>query len=150
MFSNTPAPKAMLLFPLVLLVTVGLLSFLVITRQSASTNTQDSNSNSSSSTSQAMTTSSNNNNNGNSNGNQGNNANNGNSSPTTQSKDINKEAMSQVPISGFPENTCPAILVIEAQSNNYFAINEGKKYGIKKTDADWIKANCSDVETLNY
>ena len=134
MFSSTPAPKALLVFPLVLSVTVILLSFLVFRNLSSTTNsTSDINTSSSMTTSsgqQVNTTSSN--------------------AQTTQSKDINKDAMSQVPISGYPDNTCPAILVVESQNNNYFAIDEGKKYSIQKTIADWIKANCPDVETLNY
>lgn len=137
MFSNTPAPKAMLLFPIVLLVTVTLLSFLVFRNLSSANNSTTDMSTSSSMTtstgtitSQVNSTSSN--------------------AQTTQSKDINRDAMSQVPISGFPANTCPAILVIESQSNNYFAIDDGKKYSIKKSESDWIKANCPEVETLNY
>ncbi len=68
---------------------------------------------------------------------------------TTQSKDINKDAMSQVPISGFPDETCPSYLVKESNGNR-FALHDGKKYSISSSIATWIEANCSDTQTLNY
>lgn len=133
MFSNTPAPKAMLVIPLVLLIIVGLLAFLVI--NSLSSNVSIGNTNTSSTSS--MTTSSS-------------------SSQVTTSQGMSQstednfnDALGKVPKSGYPDNTCPEAFVLES-SGNRFAIDGGEKYSLSSSQAAWIQNYCPNSQVLNF
>jgi hypothetical protein len=130
MFSNTPAPKAMLFFPILLLATVGILSFLVIRNMSAIPTGGTDNYTSSSATPTSQQSS--------------------NSGTTSQSQGNSlNDALAKVPISGYPENTCPEAYVKESNGNR-FALADGNKYSLSSSAATWIEGNCPETETLNY
>lgn len=129
MFSNTKAPKALLIIPLLLLVVVGLLGYLTIQTLTTNTTANGGSTNTTSSSGQQTQSAS--------------------SSSQSATSDANKEALNKPPKSNYPDNTCPAILVTENNANK-FAVDNGEKYSLSPSQASWIQANCPDLEVLNF
>ena len=125
MFSNTPAPKLMLIIPVMLTAIVVLL--LVLTLRSFTPG--------SSATNNTNTVSA------------GNNPDFQSSSSVSQQSEDEK-AMFAVPAGNYPANKCPTTLVIEPSNN--FALENGMKYSLSNENKTWIQSNCPNVKTLTF
>lgn len=138
MFSNQKASTLMILVPVILFIIAMVLATLIVVNLNSSTNSNQTNTTANS----TQTTQTNNTNT----------TSNTNSTTNTQTqnkvKDINS-IVSSAPVGDFTQGECPQYLVVESNGNS-FAIKNDLKYSLSTSVKNWVTANCSEIETLNY
>lgn len=145
MFSNQKASPVMILVPVILFIIAMVLATLIVVNLNSNTNSSQTNTTANSTQTTTQTNNTNTTNNTNA-------TNTTNSTTNTQTqnkvKDINS-IVSSAPVGEYTQGECPQYLVLESNGNS-FAIKNDLKYSLSTSVKNWVTANCSEVETLNY